>query len=101
MSDQLNDALRRQANKNEPIDLSLFEVAMRFLYTSKGWWMRQILKLLTAPLAAAAAWLQANGVSGDKTDAIILGLTAAATGLLEIALSHLQAKYARKAQPIE
>lgn len=101
MSDQLKDALRRTAHKNEPIDLSLFELAMRFLYTSKGWLTRQVLKFLTVPLAAASAWLQANGVSGDKTEAIALGLSAAVTGILEVILSHLQAKYARKAEPIE
>lgn len=101
MNNQLQEALNRQREKNEPVDLSLFEIAMRFLYTSKGWWTRQALKLLAAPLAATAAWLQAKGVSGDQTEAIVLGLTAAATGLLEIILSHLQSKYARKAQPIE
>ena len=101
MSDQLNDTARAE-QQNEPIDLSLFEVAMRFLCTSKGWWMRQILKLLTAPLAAAAAWLKRAIVSGDKTDPR-LSLRADHRPLESVCRPPFApaSQYARKAQPIE
>lgn len=101
MSDPLKDALRRQREKNEPLDLSLTELLVRFLMTSRGWIVRQIIKLATAPLAALAAWLEAKGVNGNNTAAIILGCSAAVTATAEMILSFIAAKFARKAQPID
>lgn len=101
MSDPMKDAMRRQREKNDPLDLSIVELLVRFLVTSRGWLARQVLKFMTAPLAALSAWLAAKGVADEHSTAITLGLSAAVTAITELVLSFLAAKFARKAQPID
>ena len=100
MSDPLQDALKRVQNK-QPEPLTLKERAGMWLIGPGGWAMRQGMKLVTNTSASLSAWLTAQGLADERVTAISLGFVAVSSWLLELGLSHIAAKLARKAEPID
>ena len=87
--------LRRQRQKN-PHKIKLDEIPMNsliaILTTSKGWIIRQAIKATAYITTPLTAWLAANGADGHETQAIVSGIVAAVSVLVELGLSFAARK---------
>jgi hypothetical protein len=84
-----------QRRKHDKPNIKLEDIPraslITILTTSKGWIIRQAIKLtgyITVPLTV---WLEANG-QGDSAGAITAGIIAAVSVLVEVGLSFLARK---------
>lgn len=83
---------RRQQNPNAiKLDQIPMNTLLTILTTSRGWIVRQALKLTTYITAPVAIWLEAQGQS-EHVAAITAGIVAAVSALVEIGLSYLARK---------
>lgn len=64
---------------------------LTLLTTSRGWILRQAIKLTAYITTPLTAWLTANG-HGDSAAAIASGIVAAVAVLVELGLSYIARK---------
>jgi Na+/glutamate symporter len=90
LSDRLERQRKRNPNKIHPDEIAM-NTLMTFLTTSKGWIVRQGLKLTTYVTAPLAVWLETQG-HGDQAATVTAAVAALATAAMEIGLSYAARK---------
>ena len=82
---------KRQEKPNLKADELMKDTLFTVLTTSKGWIIRQAIKATAYVTAPLTVWLEANG-HGDQTAAIVSGVVAGVSVLVELGFSFLARK---------
>ena len=83
-------------NRTDKPNIKLEDIPMNslitILTTSRGWVIRQAIKATAYITTPLTAWLAANGADGNETQAIVSGIVAAVSVLVELGLSFAARK---------
>jgi hypothetical protein len=83
-------------NRTDKPNIKLEDIPMNslitILTTSRGWIIRQAIKATAYITTPLTAWLAANGADGNETQAIVSGIVAAVSVLVELGLSFAARK---------
>lgn len=101
MKSDLDHAMDRTRAKNEPLDLNLVEMLVRFLLGNRDWIGRQVLKITTPMLVGIAVWMESKGISAEGITAFTVFMSSLVVWAVELVLSWIARKNARKAIPIQ
>ena len=86
----------RRMNRTDKPNIKLEDIPMNslitILTTSRGWIIRQAIKATAYITTPLTAWLSANGADGHETQAIVSGIVAAVSVLVELGLSFAARK---------
>jgi hypothetical protein len=86
----------RKMNRTDKPNIKLEDIPMNslitILTTSRGWVIRQAIKATAYITTPLTAWLAANGADGNETQAIVSGIVAAVSVLVELGLSFAARK---------
>lgn len=91
---QLNSALERQRETNQPIEP--MNILQNLISTQKGWIIRQVLKYAAQGGAMLTATLVSHGVAISDPQAITAALSTLAVGLIEVGLSKMASPISTK-----
>lgn len=85
----------RRMNRTDKPNIKLEDIPMTslitLLTTSKGWIIRQAIKLTAYITTPLTVWLEANG-HGEHVGAIVSGIVAVVSVVVELSLSFLARK---------